>query len=142
MAVVDDRTLHLPDRRSNNRLDSLRNIVIDPRIGLLFLIPGIGVTLRVNGRATLWSGDELRQRYALGDKQPALVIEVAIDTVYTQCPKALIRSGLWTDEARRSHDGDDPVPTVGKIMEQITDGEFDADEYDRAYPQRLADTIY
>jgi len=142
VTVVDDRTLHLPDRRGNNRLDSLRNLVIDPRIGLLFMIPGIGITLRVNGTATLLADDELRQRYAMGDKLPALVINIAVETVYTQCPKALVRAGLWADDARRSHDGSSPVPTVGQIMEQITSGEFDAAEYDRAYPQRLADTIY
>ncbi len=142
VTVVDDRTLHLPDRRGNNRLDSLRNIVADPRVGLLFMIPGIGVTLRVNGRASLLADDDLRQRYAMGDKWPALIVEIAVETVYTQCPKALVRSALWTAEARRSHDGSDPVPTVGQIMEQITSGEFDAAEYDRNYPKRLADTIY
>lgn len=140
--VVDDGTLHLPDRRGNNRLDSLRNIVRDPRVGLLFLIPGIGVTLRINGRAALLTDAELRARYAMGDKVPATVIEVSIDTVYTQCPKALIRSKLWDPNGHRSHDGDRPVPTVGQVMEQITSGEFDAAEYDAAYPERLAKTIY
>ena len=152
VTVVDPHTLHLPDRRGNNRLDSLRNIVTDPRVGLLFLIPGIGVTLRVNGRARLLVDDDLRQRYAMGDRLPAVVIEISVETVYTQCPKALVRSKLWDVASQRSHDGDGAgsdgsgddaaVPTVGQIMEQITDGGFDAAEYDRAYPQRLADTIY
>jgi len=142
VTVVDDRTLHLPDRRGNNRLDTLRNLVHDPRVGLLFLVPGIGVTLRVNGSARLLTDDHLRQQYAMGDKLPALVIEIAIEAVYTQCPKALVRSELWDASSQRTHDGADGVPTVGQIMEQITSGEFDAVEYDRAYPQRLADTIY
>ncbi len=140
--VVDERTLHLPDRRGNNRLDSLRNIVVDPRVALLFLVPGIGVTLRVNGRASVLTDASLRETYAMGDKVPTTVIEVAIETVYTQCPKALIRSKLWDPELHRSHDGADPVPTVGQVMEQITNGEFDADAYDTEYPKRLAETIY
>jgi len=137
--VVDDRTLHLPDRRGNNRIDTLRNIVVDPRIALLFLVPGIGVTLRVNGRARLSTDETLRQRYAMGDKLPATVIEITIDSVYTQCPKALIRSKLWDPAGHRTHDD---VPTVGQIMDQITKGEFGGDEYDAAYPERVRQTIY
>src|SRR3954451_6399073 len=93
--VVDDRTLHIPDRRGNNRLDTLRNLVVDPRIGLLFLVPGIGVTLRINGTAELSTDLALRESFAMGDKLPATVIVVSISSVYTQCPKALIRSSLW-----------------------------------------------
>ncbi len=141
--VVDDRTLHLPDRRGNNRLDSLRNIVLDGRVGLLFLVPGVGTTLRVNGTAVLRTDDTVRERYAMpranGDKLPATVIEIAVQTVYTQCPKALIRSELWNPETFR-----DPadLPTVGAIMKEITRGAFDGEAYDAAYPQRLAETIY
>lgn len=139
VTVVDDTTLHLPDRRGNNRIDSLRNIVVDPRIALLFLVPGIGVTLRVNGRARLLTDERLRTGYAMGDKVPAVVIEIAIATVYTQCPKALIRSNLWDPTRHRTHDD---VPTVGQIMDQITEGSFGGADYDANYPERVRQTIY
>jgi hypothetical protein len=137
--VADERTLLLPDRRGNNRLDTLRNLVVDPRIGLLFLVPGVGVTLRVNGTATLSTDPALRQRFEIEGKLPATVIVVAVTTVYTQCPKALIRSHLWDPTRHR-----DPaeLPTVGQINELITNGAFDGAAYDAAYPERVRQTIY
>lgn len=137
--VVDDRTLLLPDRRGNNRIDSLRNIVRDPLVALLFLIPGIGVTLRVNGRARLITDLPLRESFAMGDKVPACVIEITVERAYTQCPKALIRSALWAPGSQRSPD---ELPTVGQINEQITNGAFDGASYDAAYPERLRQTLY
>jgi PPOX class probable FMN-dependent enzyme len=137
--VVDERTLQLPDRRGNKRVDSLRNIVRDGRVGLLFLVPGLNTTVRVNGRAALRTDATLLGSFAIGTAIPATVIEVSVQAVYTQCPKALIRSNLWNREAfRRPED----LPTVGAIMAEITQGSFDGEAYDRAYPQRLADTIY
>ena len=137
--VVDERTLLLPDRRGNNRLDSLRNIVVDPRVALLFLVPGIGITLRVNGTAVLTTDDDLRASFAVGDKLPATVIVVTTTSVYTQCPKALIRSKLWDPTGHR-----DPsdLPSVGDILEAITAGTVDGAAYDDAYPERVASTIY
>lgn len=137
--VADDRTLLLPDRRGNNRLDTLRNLIGDPRIGLLFLVPGVGVTLRVNGTAQLTTDDALRESFAIDSKLPATVIVVTTTSVYTQCPKALIRSRLWDPQQFR-----DPaeLPTVGQINELITNGAFDGKAYDDAYPQRVRDTIY
>lgn len=137
--VVDERTLQIPDRRGNNRLDSLRNIVRDGRIALLFLVPGIGVTLRVIGHATLRTDDRLRAGFAINGKLPATVIEVAVEEVYTQCPKALIRSDLWNSERHRSPA---ELPTVGQINEQITGGAFDGAAFDAAYPERIRETIY
>lgn len=137
--VVGDRTLLMPDRRGNNRLDTLRNLVADPRIGLLFLVPGIGVTLRVNGTAEISTDGELRESFAMGDKVPTTVIIVTTTAVYTQCPKALMRSHLW-DSAR--HRDPSELPSVGDIMEVITSGVFDGKAYDDAYPQRLRETIY
>ena len=137
--VADDHTLLMPDRRGNNRLDSLRNIVRDPRVALLFLVPGIGVTLRVNGRARIVVDDALRESFAVDGKVPATVIEIAVDRVYTQCPKALIRSALWDPANHRQHPD---VPTVGQILAEITDGAFDGEAYDRAYPERVRSTIY
>lgn len=137
--IVDERTLQIPDRRGNNRLDSLRNIVRDPRVHVLFMVPGIGVTLRVVGRAVLRSGTALRQSFAMGDKVPRSVIEVAIGEVYTQCPKALIRSHLWDPSRFRTAD---ELPTVGQIMDEISDGTFGGAAYDAAYPERVRQTIY
>ena len=137
--VADERTLLLPDRRGNNRLDSLRNIVVDPRVALLFLVPGVNVTLRVNGTAVLSTDGELRQGFAMGDKLPATVIVVTTTAVYTQCPKALIRSALW-DPAK--HRDATALPSVGQIMERITGGEIDGAALDAAYPERVRQTIY
>ena len=137
--VADERTILIPDRRGNNRLDTLRNLVVDPRIGLLFLVPGINVTLRVNGTAVLTTDEDLRRSFAMGDKLPATVMVVTTTAVYTQCPKALIRSHLW-DPARHL-DGAD-VPSVGQIMERITDGGIDGAALDAAYPDRVRQTIY
>ena len=137
--VVDERTLMMPDRRGNNRLDTLRNLVVDPRIGLLFLVPGVGVTLRVNGTAEISTDVELRESFTMGDKVPTTVIIVTTTSVYTQCPKALMRSHLW-DPAR--HRDPSELPSVGDIMEVITSGVFDGKAYDDAYPERLRETIY
>ena len=137
--VVDDRTLLMPDRRGNNRLDSLRNLVVDPRIGLLFLVPGIGVTMRVNGTAEITTDPQLRESFAIDGKPPTTVVVVTAQSVYTQCPKALIRSHLW-DPSR--HRQPSELPSVGAILEAITAGAFDGKAHDAAYPERLRQTIY
>ena len=139
VAVVDPTTLHLPDRRGNNRLDTLRNLVLDPRIGLLFLVPGVGVTLRVNGTATLSADPGLLDRYAIDGRRPTTVVVVHVTSVYTQCPKAIIRARLWDPAQHR-----DPatLPSVGEILSSITDGAFDGPAYDAAYPERVKATIY
>jgi PPOX class probable FMN-dependent enzyme len=137
--IADERTLLMPDRRGNNRLDTLRNLVVDPRIGLLFLIPGIGVTLRVNGTAQISTDEALRHRFAIDDKPPTTVISITTTAVYTQCPKALIRSHLW-DPGRYRDESE--LPSVGDIMEAITAGAFDGKAYDEALPERIRQTIY
>jgi len=137
--IVDDRTLMMPDRRGNNRLDTLRNLVVDPRIGLLFLVPGIGVTLRVNGTAELSTDPELRESFAMDGKLPTTVIVVTTTAVYTQCPKALIRSHLWDPSRHREAS---ELPSVGAIMEKITAGAIDGEAHDAAYPERIRQTIY
>lgn len=137
--VLDDRTLLMPDRRGNNRLDTLRNLIEDPRIGLLFLVPGIGVTLRINGTAEISTDLELRQSFAMDDKLPATVIIVTTASVYTQCPKALIRSHLWDPSRHREAS---ELPSVGAILELITAGAYDGKALDAAYPARIRETIY
>lgn len=136
--IHDAKTLMIPDRRGNNRLDSLRNIVHDPRIALLFMIPGIGETMRVNGTARLSTDMGLRESFALEGKSPACVIVITVKEIYTQCQKALVRSKLWdaTSQIKRS-----ALPSQGKMMQHI-DGTFDGQAYDEAYPARLKQTIY
>jgi uncharacterized protein len=137
--VLDQRTLLMPDRRGNNRLDTLRNLVQDPRIGVLFMVPGIGVTLRVNGTAEISTDDELRESFAMDGKLPATVVIVTTTSVYTQCPKALIRSHLWDPTRHRQAS---ELPSVGAILELITAGAYDGKALDAAYPERLRQTIY
>jgi PPOX class probable FMN-dependent enzyme len=136
--VADDRTVMLPDRRGNNRIDSLRNIVRDPRVALLFLIPGVGRTLRINGRATINTNPDLCASFTMEGKVPRSVIVVTAERVYTQCPKALVRSRLW-DAGRHVDEG--ALPSSGTIMKSLQKG-FDGEAYDRNYPQRLKETIY
>lgn len=137
--IHDARTLMIPDRRGNNRVDSLRNIVRDPRIALLFMIPGIGETMRVNGDAHLSTDQALRESFAMDGKLPACVIVVSVREIYTQCQKALVRSKLWdlASQIPRSS-----LPSVGTMLDAITDGAFGGKAYDEAYPERLKQTIY
>lgn len=139
VTVEDERTLLLPDRRGNNRVDSLRNIVRDPRIGMLFLIPGVGETLRVNGRAVISTDPDLLNRFVMEGKTPKSVLRVAVEAVYFQCPKALVRSQLW-DASR--HIPRSALPSAGTILKAITDGAVGGEAYDAAYPQRIKETIY
>ena len=136
--VVDSRTVMLPDRRGNNRIDTRRNIVRDPRIALLFLIPGEARTLRLNGRATISVNRELCESFTMEGKVPRSVIVVTAESVYTQCPKALVRSRLWDASL---HVEESSLPSSGTIMKSLQQG-FDAEAYDRNYPQRLRETIY
>jgi PPOX class probable FMN-dependent enzyme len=137
--VVDERTLLIPDRRGNNRIDSLRNIVRDGRVALLFLIPGVGETLRVNGRATISVAPELIGRFPFRDTLPRSVIVVRAESVYFQCPKALVRSELWNPGKHISRKA---LPSTGTILADITAGKVGGADYDREYPERLRSTIY
>ncbi len=137
--VRDRNTVLVPDRRGNNRIDTLRNLVADPRISLLFLIPGVGETLRINGHAEIVTDPELCESFALHGKAPVSVLVVTAERVYFQCPKALVRSRLWHPEAQVARA---ELPSSGEIMAEITGGEVDGAAYDRAYPQRLKDTLY
>ena len=136
--VPDDRTLMIPDRRGNNRLDTLRNIVTDPRISLIFLIPGVGETLRVNGTARLTADPDLRATFAMEGKAPATIVIVSVERVYFQCQKALHRSRLWDPDARIDRA---TLPTAGDILAAIDEG-FDGKAYDAEYPERMKRTAY
>jgi uncharacterized protein len=137
--VADEKTLLIPDRRGNNRVDSLRNIVRDPRVSLLFLVPGVGETFRVIGRATISTDPALCESFVFAGKTPRSVIVVAVERVYFQCSKAILRSKLW-DASR--HVDRASLPSNGTILAAITKGEMGGEEYDKAYPARLRETIY
>jgi hypothetical protein len=137
--VADEKTLMIPDRRGNNRIDSLRNIVRDPRVSLLFLIPGVGETIRVIGRASISTDPALCEGFVFAGKTPRAVIVVSVESVYFQCSKAVIRSKLW-DASR--HVDRTSLPSNGTILAAITKGREGGEEYDRAYPERLRQTIY
>jgi PPOX class probable FMN-dependent enzyme len=137
--VLDDKTVLIPDRRGNNRVDSLRNIIRDDRVALLFLIPGIGETLRVNGRASISVAPELIERFPVKDTLPRSVIVVRAERVYFQCPKALVRSELWNPDKQINRKS---LPSTGTILADITSGRIGGEQYDRDYPERLRTTIY
>lgn len=139
VVVSDERTLLIPDRRGNNRTDSLRNLIHDPRLALLFLIPGVGETLRVNGRGAISVAPELLARFPAQGKLPRSVIIVSVDRVYFQCQKALVRSDLWNPEKRLPRSA---LPSTGTILAALTDGAVGGAAYDAAYPERLRQTIY
>jgi uncharacterized protein len=137
--VADAKTLMIPDRRGNNRIDSLRNIVRDPRVALLFLIPGIGTTMRVNGRAHLSADPDICASFAMQGKNPKCVIVITVDRAYTQCQKSIVRSNLWDPLL---HVAKSELPTVGEMMDRLSLGEFDGKAYDAEYPERMKRTIY
>jgi PPOX class probable FMN-dependent enzyme len=133
--ILDERTLLLPDRPGNRIADSLRNILANPQVGLLFLLPGVGVTFRVNGRATLVTDEELLAPCALEGRVPKLGILIDVEEAYTQCPKALLRSDLWNAE---KHVDKADLPSTGEIFRVIHGDDFDGEEYDAAGAERYA----
>jgi uncharacterized protein len=137
--VHDERTLLIPDRQGNNRIDTLRNLLIDPRVALLFLIPGCGETIRVNGRAQISVDPALAQTFVMNGKTPRAVIVVTVDRIYFQCAKAIVRSKLW-DGSR--HVDRKSLPSTGAILADLTSGKVDAEAHDRAAPERLKATLY
>jgi PPOX class probable FMN-dependent enzyme len=137
--VADEKTLLIPDRRGNNRIDSFRNIVRDPRVALMFMIPGCGEVIRVVGKAAISADPELCAQFVLQGKTPKVVLIVTVERVYYQCPKALVRSQLWDPSTWLDRK---TLPTPGKILAEITDGRHDAERHDREYPARLRETIY
>jgi PPOX class probable FMN-dependent enzyme len=137
--VHDEKTLLIPDRRGNNRIDSLRNLVHDPRVALLFLIPGCSETIRVIGRVKISVDPALCKSFVMEGKTPRCVLVVAVERVYYQCAKAIVRSKLWdpaTQIDRKS------LPSSGTILAGITGGRIGGPEHDRGAPERLKATIY
>jgi uncharacterized protein len=137
--IQDEKTLLIPDRRGNNRIDTLRNIIVDPRIALLFLIPGCGETIRVAGRARISIDPALCESFIFAGKVPRSVIVVTVDRVYFQCAKAIVRSKLWDPASRIDRK---TLPTSGTILAHITNGALGGPEHDRGAPERMKATIY
>lgn len=140
--VVDQHTLQLPDRRGNNRLDSLRNIISNPNVGLIFLIPGIGETIRVSGEARIDIDEALCQSFAINNKPASSVITITVKKAYFQCQKAIARSQLW-DSSSQIERGQ--LPSTGTMLQNFAamqDTDFDAQAYDKGYPDSLKKTIY
>lgn len=139
VVVQDEKTLLIPDRRGNNRVDSLRNIIADPRVALLFLIPGIGETLRVNGRAEIRTDPALLERFSVEGKPPRTVIVVHVDTVFFQCARAIFRSKLWDPG---QHIERASLPSTGTIVADVAKRQFDRAEYDKGHYERLKAGLY
>jgi PPOX class probable FMN-dependent enzyme len=136
--ILDERTVAIPDRRGNRRLDTLRNIVADPRVALLFLIPGWEEALRINGRATINTNAELLASMAVDGKEPQTAVIVEIDTMYFQCARAIKRAGLWDEKAKV-----DPasLPSAGDLLRSAVK-DFDGAAYDVELQKRQAETLY
>ncbi len=136
--VIDDKTLAIPDRRGNNRIDSLRNIIRDPRVALLFLIPGSGTTFRVNGSARITTDAEVLKSFAVEGKEPRSVIIVTVEACYFQCARAIIRSDLWNPER---HASETDLPSVGQMLEAMTP-DIKGRDYDVDWPTRAKASMW
>jgi PPOX class probable FMN-dependent enzyme len=134
----DGRTLLIPDRRGNNRIDSIKNLVEDPRVALIFLVPGANETYRVDGRARVSVDPDLKRRFAVDGKEPATVLVVAVQQAFQHCPKALVRSDLWKAGSRERPKG---VPTLGDFAAARTPG-TDSSAYDADYARRMPGELY
>jgi uncharacterized protein len=137
--ITDEKTLLMPDRRGNNRVDSLRNIVRDPRVALLFLILGSGNTLRVNGRGVVSVEPALLESFKVEGKAPRSVIVVNVEAVYFQCARALVRSDLWNPE---KHVDPSALPTAGQILASLSCGSVGGEAYDQEWPERAKATMW
>lgn len=135
--AMDERHLAIPDRRGNDRIDSIRNIVRDGRVSLMLLVRGSGNAIRINGTARLTDDAELREQFEHAGKLPRTVIVVQIFEIYFQCARAMIRSGLW-----EGHDDSNGLPTPGQILANMTEGEVGGASYDAEWPERAARTMW
>ena len=139
VVVEDEHTLLLPDRRGNNRTDSLRNVIRDPRVALLFMVPGMNETLRVNGRAHVSIAPDLLERFSVEGKEPRSVLVIRIETVYFQCSRALLRSQLWAPASQVPRSS---LPSPGAMLSALTQAAIDGDAYDRDLPARVKTSLY
>lgn len=137
--VADDKTLLIPDRRGNNRIDGLINLIEDPRVGLIFLVPGVNETLRINGRATISADPALTGRFTVRGNAPTTVMVVHVEEAFIHCAKALVRSELWNPDARVERSC---LPSTGRILADHTGGNVDPENYDAEMPERHQRELY
>jgi PPOX class probable FMN-dependent enzyme len=137
--IVDEKTLMMPDRRGNNRADSLKNIIRDPRVALMFLIPGSGNALRINGQADLDCDSALCASFAVDGQSPRSVIIIRVDAIYFQCARAIVRSDLWNPDR---HCDPKVLPTAGQILATLSKGQIGGSDYDKEWPTRAASTMW
>ncbi len=137
--IHDDKTVMMPDRKGNNRVDSLRNIVRDPRVALLFLLPGSGNTLRINGQAHLSVDPEVLRSFAVDGQAPRSVIVIEVSAVYFQCARAIVRSELWNPDR---HIAPGVLPTAGEILSALSGGRVGGPDYDMAWPERAKASLW
>ncbi len=135
--IINDSTLALPDRRGNNRIDSLRNIIRDPQVALMFMIPGSGTIVRVNGTAIISIAPDLLERFTVEGKSPRSVILVTIVECYFQCARAVVRSDIWNPDRPTAI-----VPTPGDILNQLSNGEIEGKVYDEEWSGRAAKSLW
>lgn len=133
---LDDQTLLMPDWRGNNRMDSLRNIVVDDRVSLMFMVPGSTNVVRINGRARISVDAALCGRFEDRGRRPRSVIVIRIGEIYSQCARAVMRAGLWGPDESAG------LPSMGDILAEQTDGEVGGAAYDAAWPERAAKSLW
>ncbi len=134
--IVDDKTLAMPDWRGNDRIDSLRNIVRDPRVSLMFMVPGSSMVVRVNGRGRISARSDLLRRYTKSGKDPRSVLLINPQEIYFQCARAIMRAGLWDGSVAAE------LPSAGDILASMTGGKVGGVEYDKTWPERAAKTLW
>jgi uncharacterized protein len=137
--VLDERTILLPERKGNNRIDSLRNIIFNPSVSLIFFVPGVKETVRVNGTAKICVEDELLRTFEMQGSNPKCVLEITVETVYFQCARALLRSALWSPHQLENRP---EVPTAGAMLAALTSNSINGKDYDLALPARQISSLY
>jgi uncharacterized protein len=137
--VADEKTVMIPDRRGNNRLDSMHNLIDDPRIALLFLIPGVGETLRINGRAAVSVDLALRESFAVNGKPARAVLIVNVETVFFHCSKAMVRAKMWDPKSQIARNS---LPSTGTIIAELSGGKLGGEQYDKDAPAKIKSMLY
>jgi PPOX class probable FMN-dependent enzyme len=137
VTLLDEKTIALPDRRGNNRLDALRDVLDDPRVTLIFFVPGMGETLRVHGTARITTDPDLRERLVMGCAKPATVMLISVTEVFMQCPRALLRAELWAGRGKP-----EGTPSGGELIAEHTKGRMPAADYDNVVAPNCAANLY
>ena len=137
--IVDEKTVMIPDRPGNNRLDGFHNLMSDPRIALLFIIPGVGETLRINGRGVVSVDPKLRESFAVNGKPARAVLIVSIESIYFHCSKAIVRAKMWDPASKIERSS---LPSTGTIIAELSEGKLGGEQYDREAPEKTKANLY